>query len=134
MPGRFPPLILLAEDHQETAEMLLRLLDNYDLRMAQTKAEAIRLAREGSIDLYLIDYWLPDGDGASLIQVIRHFDPHTPIIFYSGEVGACAREAARAAGATTVLEKPVDFERLEETIRQLLGAPGPTPRSGPRSN
>jgi len=66
-----------------------------------------------------LDNWLPGGNGIELCRIIRGFDPHTPILFYS----ACAYprdlQAAFSAGAQAYLSKPVRFDDLTRAVTQL---------------
>jgi CheY-like chemotaxis protein len=48
---------------------------------AHSKAEALRKATGGLFDLYLLDYYLPDGTGLELCLLIRDFDGSTPVLF-----------------------------------------------------
>jgi DNA-binding response OmpR family regulator len=109
----------MVEDHEDAWEIASLSLEEYTLIYARNCDEGIRLARRGYFDLYILDNWLPDGNGIELCRVIREFDPHTPILFYS----ACAYprdlQAAFSAGAQAYLAKPVRFDDLTRAVTQL---------------
>jgi len=111
--------ILMVEDHEDAWEIAALSLEEYTLIYARNFAEGLRFARRGYFDLYILDNWLPDGNGIELCRVIREFDPHTPILFYT----ACAYQrdlqAAFSAGAQAYLAKPVRFDDLTQAVTQL---------------
>jgi DNA-binding response OmpR family regulator len=111
--------ILMVEDHEDAWEIAALSLEEYTLIYARNFDEGVCLARRGYFDLYILDNLLPDGNGIELCRVIREFDPHTPILFYS----ACAYprdlQAAFGAGAQGYLTKPVSFDHLTQAVTQL---------------
>jgi DNA-binding response OmpR family regulator len=111
--------ILLVEDEEDAREIAAFVLEEYELLYARDFNEGLRAARLGYFDLYIIDNWLPDGNGAELCRVIRDFDPHTPILFYSA--AAYTREIREAvrAGAQEYLVKPVSSDDLKQAVAQL---------------
>ena len=113
--------ILCAEDDEDTCFMLTHLLEqeNYEVRTARTVSEALELARVESFNLYILDEWFPREAGLGLCRKIREFDPHTPIIFYSGAAFDSDKEEALYAGAQAFVAKPY-VEKLVETIHSLL--------------
>jgi len=118
--------ILLVEDHEDAREIVAFNLEEYELFYALDFAEGLRLAKQRYFDLYILDNRLPDGTGVELCRLIRRFDPHTPILFYS----ACAYkrdlQAAFSAGAQAYLIKPVSFDELTRAVAQLTSVPPET--------
>jgi DNA-binding response OmpR family regulator len=114
--------ILLVEDHEDAREIAAFSLKEYTLIFASDFDEGLRLARRGYFDLYILDNWLPDGNGVEMCRVIRRFDPHTPILFYSACAYGRDLEAAFSAGAQEYLVKPVIFEELKLAVTQLISA------------
>jgi CheY-like chemotaxis protein len=113
--------ILCVDDDCDTCQMLTHLLAhaNYEAQAVMNVEEALALAQRQSFNLYILDARFPDGKGLSLCSQIRQFDPHTPIIVYSGAVYDSDREEAERAGATAFVPKP-DVDLLIETVSQLL--------------
>ena len=113
--------ILCVEDHADTSALLKTLLeqDGYEVVAASTVAEASALARGDGFDLYLIDRWLPDGEGIELCRAIRTFDLNTPIVFLTADARETTRAQALAAGAQGYLVKPGDLGQLEQIISTL---------------
>jgi CheY-like chemotaxis protein len=100
--------ILLVEDEEDAKELAAFTLPEYMLICASDFSEGLRLARRGYFDLYILDSWLPDRSGVELCRIIREFDPHTPILFYSA-----------AAYARDIRVIP---DKLRQAVAQLISA------------
>lgn len=70
-----------------------------------------------NVDVVLTDREMANGDGIQLIRDIKAVSPSTPIIMLSGGMIGSDTEAARDAGASAVLHKPLNLQLLKETIR-----------------
>ncbi len=113
--------VLCIDDHADTSEMLKLLLsqEDYEVTVALSCAEALRLATDGEFDLYVLDRRLPDGSGLQLCQDLSKATPGVPTIFYSGDAYDIHRSEALAAGADDYITKP-DIDRLIECVRDTL--------------
>lgn len=112
--------ILLVEDEEDAKELVAFTLPKYTITCANDFSEALRLVQRKYFDLYILDNWLPDRSGVELCRLIREFDQHTPILFYSAAAYTRdIREAARA-GAQEYLVKPVDSDELRRAVAQLI--------------
>lgn len=88
---------------------------------ATTGAHALALLGREDFDLVLLDYELPDVDGASLCARVRaRAGVSTPVVFLSGHEDGPERRAALDAGATAFLRKPCPPARIAEAIRPML--------------
>lgn len=118
-----PRRILCVEDHEDTREILARLLsrDGFEVKTAASARAALEMARGRPFDLFILDVWLPDEDGNSLCRRLRELDPYAPVIVYSGAVSASDVEAARQAEADAFVGKPVN-QALLEKVRYFLVA------------
>ncbi|HEX8844152.1 MAG TPA: response regulator [Pyrinomonadaceae bacterium] len=114
--------ILCVDDDDDTCFMLSHLLagEGFEAKTAASVDEALKLARKESFNMYILDEWFPRGTGTSLCRKIREFDPHTPIIIYSGAAFETEQQEALHAGANAFVPKP-HVEKLVETIRRLFG-------------
>ena len=121
--------ILCVEDHEDTCAFLRVLLSDLQVVTAGTLAEGLHLAQNQSFDLYLLDMFLPDGNGITLCQQLRCFDPKTPVLFCSADASPTAYDQAMQAGTQVYLNKPVDLFLLRQAIEELLqgGFQGPAP-------
>lgn len=117
--------VLYIEDSRPNALLVERTLRLRGIRMldAQTGAEGIRLAREKSPGLVLLDLRLPDLDGATVFQRLQA-DPATagiPVVVVSGGVEPETVEKLRAGGVLAFLGKPFPLERLLALVDATLG-------------
>ena len=113
--------ILCVDDDEDTCFMLTHLLgrENYEVTTTKTVSDALQLAQSESFNLYILDEWFPREAGLGLCRKIREFDPHTPIIFYSGAAFDSDKEEALYAGAQAFVAKPY-VDELIEAVHRLL--------------
>ncbi len=113
--------ILVVDDHEDSGEMLIRFLgiDGYEGQMVQDKAGALRMIKEQTFDVIILDSLLSDGSGIDLCKEIRAFDKITPIIFYSGLASVKDQAEGLAAGAQAYLTKPDGLDKLVYLIKIL---------------
>jgi DNA-binding response OmpR family regulator len=113
--------ILMVDDHEDAREIAAFFLEEkYTLSYARDFNEGLRLAQRGYFDLYILDNWLPNGNGIELCRRIREFDPHTPVLFYSACAYARDLQAAYSAGAQEYFVKPVSFAELTAAVSRLI--------------
>jgi len=114
--------ILYVEDHEDTLELVSIVLrkNKFDVTTANTFEDGNQLAHTSSFDLYLLDLWLPDGEGLQLARLIREFDPNTPIVFFSAAAYEADRREALEAGAQAFLTKPATPSELCDVINALV--------------
>jgi DNA-binding NtrC family response regulator len=96
-------------------------LGRYNVVMAASAFDAIRLMNRSVFNAYILDYWLPDWGGPALCREIRKSDPNVPIIFYTVADAAHSNRALRA-GAQAYIEAPVDAGVLRERVQLLIEA------------
>jgi DNA-binding response OmpR family regulator len=108
MPSNPRAQVLCVDDDEDSREMLSTLLKFWriETKAVGTAAEALSLIQAERFDLYLLDVWLPDLDGFELCRRMRDFDPHTPILFYSGAAFDVDKKQGIDAGANAYVIKP----------------------------
>lgn len=118
--------VLLVDDHQMVREGLRKIIeDQEDIRVIGEAAdgiEAIRLAREYSPDLILMDVSMPGMDGIEATKRITDEMPDIRIIGLSLHDEEKITEEMRDAGASAYLTKTEAFESLIVTIRAEASA------------
>ncbi len=100
----------------------------YQVMEAPDGEAGLRLQREQSADLVLVDILMPKRDGLEVIRALRAEMPQPKIIAMSGggQTGQIeVLEAAAAFGAARTLLKPFQPRQLLKAIRDLLGEPAP---------
>lgn len=114
--------VLLVEDHRLMFEGLSSLLAEYPdinvLGVATTVADAVEKASLLKPDLVLMDYRLPDGDGAQASERIRAADPEIAILFLSADPSESAMMRAVEAGGAGFVSKAASAEVLVSSIRK----------------
>ena len=117
-----PPLrSLIADDDPLSAECLRAVLERWghDVRVAGDARTAEVLTQVWRPDVVLLELVLPDGDGVTLIPRLRAGDEPPQIVIVSSHATVRVTVDALAAGAASVLEKPVDVELLQDVLARL---------------
>ena len=125
--------ILVVDDEVGIRELLSEILrdEGYGVRLAES-AQAARLARqEMRPDLVLLDIWMPDTDGITLLKEWAAAGLLTmPVIMMSGHGTIDSAVEATRIGAREFLEKPVSLPKLLATVSKALAAGRALPRPG----
>jgi len=116
--------LLIVEDDAQVREMFAIALSDagFSVITAADGYAGLDCARREHPDLILTDVEMPNLDGISMIGRLR-CDPElkaVPVLVLSS-VHASLLSQAVAAGASDVMQKPVQLARLIHTIRQALG-------------
>lgn len=116
--------VLIVEDYTVVAEGLAALLeDQPDLTVvgtADTAASAIEQAGAKRPDVVLLDYRLPDLDGAEAARAIHRVQAEVPILFLSRDDSDMAQLAAIEAGACGYLHKSKAATELVTAVRRAV--------------
>ncbi len=114
--------VLLVEDHRLMFEGLSSLLAEYPdmnvIGVATTVADAVQKAALLKPDLVLMDFRLPDGDGAQASERIRAAQPETAVLFLSADPSESAMMRAVEAGGSGFVSKAASAEVLVNSIRK----------------
>lgn len=113
-----PLRVLIVEDHEDSAEMLAMLLSSHghEAHIVRTAKEA--LAASGKYDLLISDLGLPDRSGFELIKEVRR-SMRVPAIALSGYGSETDKRKSLDAGFNAHLTKPVEFEKLLDTVARV---------------
>lgn len=118
--------ILVIDDQQHILNIIKEflLISKHTVDLAEDGKIGLKLARENVYDLVITDVVMPERDGLEVIMGLKQLSPHVRIIVMSG--GAARLDihsllkTARALGADRVLEKPLDFAKLQAVVNELL--------------
>ena len=113
--------ILLVEDHEDTRQILARLLTHwgYNVFAAENLQAGLDQLDRQPIDAIVSDIGLPDRSGYELMQELSTTKGLRGIAL-SGFGMENDVNRARAAGFSEHLTKPINFDRLEQSIQSLL--------------
>jgi CheY-like chemotaxis protein len=122
-----PPVVLVADDEPTMLELVARHLRSMDqpkieVIEASDGDEAWRLARERLPDLVVLDVMMPGMSGWEVCRKIRQDAAlaHTGVLMLTG-IGESLNEATSPLfGADEYIDKPFDFEQLDEKIVAVL--------------
>jgi CheY-like chemotaxis protein len=115
--------ILVVDDDSSVREMLVRVLtgEGYPVWAAADGIAAIELAAATEFDLVLLDLNLPGKSGWTTFEALTARDPLLAVIIVTARSNQLF--TALGAGVGALLEKPLDFAKLLETINQLVAEP-----------
>lgn len=114
--------ILVVDDESNIRELLDEILseEGYEVTTAQD-AEHARAARlSQSYDLTLLDIWMPDTDGISLLKEWSEGGSLGPVVMMSGHGTVDTAVEATRLGAIDFIEKPVSLTKLLRTVERAL--------------
>src|SRR5699024_6846420 len=97
--------------------------EGHEIATAGNAAQARERLRESEPDLILLDVWMPDTDGISLLREWRDAGVlQCPVVMISGHGSVETAVEATRLGAFDFVEKPVSMARLMVTIENALEA------------
>jgi DNA-binding NtrC family response regulator len=115
------PTILVVDDEALIRWSLAERLsaDGYRVVEADTAASALERHAEG-VDLVLLDYKLPDGDGLTVLKKIKETDPDTLVILLTGFSSVEAAVEAMKHGAYHYANKPFNLDEIALLVEKAL--------------
>jgi DNA-binding NtrC family response regulator len=114
--------ILIVDDEANIRELLDEILseEGYDVTTAEDAAHARAARRAGDFDLTLLDIWMPDTDGISLLKEWADGGSLGPVVMMSGHGTVDTAVEATRLGALDFIEKPVSLSQLLQTVSKAL--------------
>lgn len=97
--------------------------DGYDVETAYDGEEAVKLARDKSIDLIILDLMLPKIDGLEVCRIIRDFST-VPIIMLTAKTDDMDRIMGLEYGADDYLTKPFNILELKLRVKAIIRRSG----------
>ena len=117
------PYILVVDDEQDIRQLVSEILadEGYEVAMAENAAEARKLKSQLSPQLILLDIWMPDSDGITLLRDwVAEDDALCPVIMMSGHASVESAVEATRLGAYDFLEKPLSLAKLLLIVERAL--------------
>jgi DNA-binding NtrC family response regulator len=124
--------ILVVDDEMGIRELLSEILgDEGHVVTAAENAQQAREFRQGGVpDLVLLDIWMPDTDGVTLLKEWQRDGLLTmPVIMMSGHATIDTAVEATRIGALNFLEKPIALQKLLKAVQQGLSQGPKTARA-----
>src|SRR6202051_4258673 len=120
--------ILVVDDEVGIRELLFEILrdEGYGVPPAEKAPTARSARKEMRPDLVLLDIWMPDTDGVTLLREWAAGGQLTmPVVMMSGHGTIDTAVEATRIGAFGFLEKPIALQKLLTTVGQALRTPAP---------
>ncbi len=107
--------ILIVDDNYMVLESLVDFLSfaGFSVELAPDASSALRVLKEKTFDIFIIDYEMPGVNGLVLTEEVRRLFPNTYIIGISGKD---VKEEFLKAGANTFLIKPLRYKNILSII------------------
>src|SRR5580658_7354851 len=114
--------ILVVEDEAGIAGMIREGLQeaDYAVEVASNGIQGLRMAREETYHLIILDIMLPGRDGWSICEELRALKNRVPILMLTARDTIQDRVRGLDSGADDYLPKPFDFRELMARVRALL--------------
>lgn len=123
--------ILIVDDEMGIRELLSEILtdEGYDVALAENAAMAQSYREQTQPDLVLLDIWMPDQDGVSLLKHWAASGLLTmPVVMMSGHGTIDTAVEATRIGAVGFLEKPIALKKLLTTVIDAIKHASPVIR------
>ncbi|MCR4792742.1 MAG: response regulator [Lachnospiraceae bacterium] len=118
--------ILVVDDTEMNLMVLRHLLKQTQVKIDTAKSgrEALDLNRDNPYDVMFIDHMMPEMDGLETLKRIRKsgYNGDTPAIALTANAVSGAREMYLEAGFTDYLSKPIESDKLEKMLAELIPA------------
>ena len=125
--------ILVVDDEMGIRELLSEILgdEGHVVTMAENAQQARQIRATTTPDLVLLDIWMPDTDGVTLLKEWQRDRMLTmPVIMMSGHATIDTAVEATRIGALNFLEKPISLQKLLKAVQQGLSRGQDTMRPG----
>ncbi len=122
--------ILVVDDEMGIRELLSEILgdEGHVVLTAENAQQARELRAKEAPDLVLLDIWMPDTDGVTLLKEWQRDGLLTmPVIMMSGHATIDTAVEATRIGALNFLEKPIALQKLLKAVQQGLTRNNPEP-------
>jgi DNA-binding NtrC family response regulator len=130
--------ILVVDDELGIRDLLFEILNDegHQVELAMNAAEARSIRANLQPDLVLLDIWMPDTDGVTLLKEWAASGMLSmPVIMMSGHATIDTAVEATRMGAMAFLEKPITLQKLLKAVEQGLNKkPAPSLRQAPSAS
>ena len=116
------PLILVVDDEPDIRELIKDILEDegYQVSLAANGEEARTALVSQNPSLILLDIWMPDIDGISLLKEFKQQDSELTIVMMSGHGTIETAVEATRLGASDFIEKPLSMAKLLRSVELAI--------------
>ncbi|HNP60173.1 MAG TPA: sigma-54 dependent transcriptional regulator [Nitrospirales bacterium] len=114
--------ICLIDDEPAILNTLSSILEDegYQVLVAKSGLEALKIVRSEVPDLVILDIWMPEMDGLETLKRLRTQFPNILVVMMSGHGSIETAVKSTKLGAYDYLEKPLDLEKVTILVRNAL--------------
>jgi two-component system nitrogen regulation response regulator NtrX len=114
--------ILIVDDEVSILNSLSSILEDegYEVNVAKSGIEALRLCAANPPELMMLDIWMPEMDGLETLRRLRELVPHTQVMMMSGHGSIETAVKAIKLGAYDYIEKPLSLENVTLRVKHAL--------------
>jgi two-component system response regulator HydG len=115
--------VLIVDDEQVHRYMLYSMLTDWgwSCQEADDGETAVEAVRQGPFDIILMDVCMEPLDGLEALREIHAINPSIPVVMMTAYSSIDSAVEAIKLGAHDYLTKPIDFERLRQTLEVAMG-------------
>ncbi|SEI75451.1 Response regulator receiver domain-containing protein [Allopseudospirillum japonicum] len=117
-----PTPIVICDDSSLARKQMAKALPaewDIEINFACDGQQALEAIRQGLADLLFLDLNMPNMDGYQVLETIRREDLPTLVIVVSGDVQEEAYHKVSQLGALAFLPKPIDSQRVQQTLKDF---------------
>ncbi len=117
------PVVLIVEDNADVREYIRGFLEGtYGIVDAQNGQEALKIARETTVDLVISDIMMPVMDGIALCKALKNDETtcHIPVILLTARASSEGKLEGLDTGADDYIIKPFDARELTARAKNLI--------------
>ncbi|GAB6906236.1 Response regulator receiver protein [Desulfosarcina cetonica] len=116
--------ILLVDDEVKFLNAIAERLTikGFTVTTAANGEEAIEAAKKGGFDVAVVDVQMPGTDGAEVLKLLKQNHKFIEIIMLTGHATVDSAVECTRLGAFKYLEKPYDFDKLVEALKEAYQA------------
>src|SRR5574340_178434 len=114
--------ILIVDDEVSILNSLSSILEDegYEVTVAKSGVEALKLCAANPPELMMLDIWMPDMDGLETLRRLRELVPNTQVMMMSGHGSIETAVKAIKLGAYDYIEKPLSLENVTLRVKHAL--------------
>ena len=114
--------ICIVDDEPSILNTLSSILEDegYQVTLAKSGVEALKVIRTDPTDLMILDIWMPEMDGLETLKRLRQQFPNLMVVMMSGHGSVETAVKATKLGAYDYLEKPLDLEKVTILVRNAF--------------
>jgi two-component system nitrogen regulation response regulator NtrX len=117
-----PASILIVDDEISIQNSLSSIMEDegYEVTVAKSGAEALKIYTTDPPDLMLLDIWMPEMDGLETLKRVRELVPSAQVMMMSGHGSIETAVKAIKLGAYDYIEKPLSLENVTLRVKHAI--------------